>query len=139
MFDALKKVNTAVHILHFQCKLFDIILYMLVHVFNKQLSKPVLFLVKCVIFLQFASDWKGSWQGNTKNLVLLSTIVLGSIVHSSSVFCFVVPDKSEKKSPYFNEEMAISYFNLTVLFWGICVVTCITIDEEPKGKSYQYL
>jgi len=27
--------------------------------------------------------------------------------------------------------MAISYFNLTVLFWGICIVTCITIDEEP--------
>ena len=101
MFDALKKVNTAVHILHFQCKLFDIILYMLVHVFNKQLSKPVLFLVKCVIFLQFASDKKGSWQGNTKNLVLLSTIVLGSIVHSSSVFCFVVPDKSEKKIAIF--------------------------------------
>ena len=30
--------------------------------------------------------------------------------------------------------MAISYFNLTVLFWGICIVTCITIDEEPTGK-----
>merc|ERR1711935_493420 len=28
--------------------------------------------------------------------------------------------------------MAISYFNLAVLLGGICMITCITIDEEPK-------